>query len=98
MPTATDRNFKRSFGATTLAAHPQHPPPATIPRLELFPRVQRGTAAPPARPGDRRSTALRSFGLCWTYASGWGRVAPQGTPEDGLGKGDVGRLGGKTGS
>jgi hypothetical protein len=37
-------------------------------------------AAHPARPGARRSTALRGCGRCWTCVSGWGRVAPQGCP------------------
>ena len=35
-------------------------------------------AAPPARPGARRSAVLRDFGWCWTGVAGWGRGAPQG--------------------
>ncbi len=41
---------------------------------------QRAAAASPERPGARRCTALRGFGGYWTYASGWGGVAPQGCP------------------
>ena len=47
-----DRKFKRPFGATTLAAPPQRPPPAATPCLQ---RTQRGAAAPPERPAARWS-------------------------------------------
>src|SRR2546428_13578192 len=90
------RGRSHAWGVPTPAAPPSTQPAAT-PYPGLWRAPQRAAAALPERPGAKRSTALRAFGSSWTCASGWSRVAPQGTPEDGLGKGDVEKAGGHGG-
>ena len=56
----TDRKNKWHFRVTTPAVHPPAPPPAAMPHPGLLRAAQRVAAAPPERPGARRSTAQRS--------------------------------------
>src|SRR5262245_55095138 len=89
-----DRKYKRPFSATPPAVPSPAPPPAATPHPGLLRAAQRVAAAPPERPGARRSVAQRGFDWCWPGVAGWGRGAPQGWLQgEGLGKGDLGRRG-----